>query len=198
MPSEYRQVNDLRYNSRMDAWVLMSGGIDSTACAHYFLDRGDNVKGIFVDYGQPAAGPETDAVKRIAEYYGIPLTVLKFRGERFWTTGEILGRNAFLVFAALMGADVRHGVMSLGVHSGTSYYDCSPTFLEQTQSIIDAYSGGKIALFCPFLSRDKAFVRDYSVGEEIPLDLTYSCEAGSNPPCGQCFSCGDRHALFPG
>ena len=191
------QIHDLAYNDGMDALVLMSGGIDSTACAHYFLNRGDNVSGIFVDYGQPAAGPEMDAVKRITQHYGISLTLLTFRGARTWTTGEILGRNAFLVFAALMGADVRHGVMSLGVHSGTSYYDCSPTFLDQTQSIVDAYSSGKIALFCPFLSRDKAFIREYCVMEEIPLHLTYSCEAGGEIHCGRCLSCGDRHALFP-
>ena len=42
----------------MDAWVLLSGGIDSAACAYYFQQRGDNVEAVFIDYGQAAAHAE--------------------------------------------------------------------------------------------------------------------------------------------
>jgi 7-cyano-7-deazaguanine synthase len=29
----------------------------------------------------------------------------------------------------------------------------------------------------------------------LPVQLTYSCELGSVPPCGLCLSCADRRAL---
>ena len=167
----------------MNALVLMSGGIDSTACVHYLLSRGESVRGVFVDYGQPAANPEREAVEEITRYYGIPFTCLSFQGGHPWGTGEILGRNAFLIFAALMGAKPQTGVICLGVHAGSPYYDCSTDFISRAQSIIDAYSGGQISLYCPFLSKDKMFIKDYSVHVNVPLHLTYSCEAGNEPPC---------------
>jgi len=36
------------------ALILLSGGIDSTACVHYYLDQKFDVKAVFIDYGQKA------------------------------------------------------------------------------------------------------------------------------------------------
>ena len=179
----------------MDVRVLMSGGIDSTACAHYFVERGDNVDGLFVDYGQAAAIAELSAVQNVTRYLGIPLSTTTFRGDRDFGSGEILGRNAFLVFAAMMGALPKMGGLALGVHAGTGYYDCGVDFAEKLGHIVDAYSSGRIALICPFLEEDKAFVLRYAQIHDIPLHLTYSCELGTDPPCGRCSSCGDRNAI---
>ena len=179
----------------MDVWVLMSGGIDSTACAHYFVERGDNVTGIFVDYGQLAAYPERQAAQRVAEFLQLPLPILAFEcGQRF-DIGEITGRNAFLIFAALMGIHPQTGALSLGVHAGTSYYDCGQEFISQIGEVVNRYSEGKLALHCPFLQQDKAFVYDYARTKGIPLSLTYSCEFGTVPPCGKCMSCRDLNVL---
>ena len=180
----------------MNVCVLMSGGIDSTACAHYFLQRGDRVTGLFVDYGQPAVDLERQAAKQVALHFEIPLSVVCFQSGRKVGTGELTGRNAFLIFAALMGAGPTDGVLSLGLHSGTTYYDCGPTFVEQVEPIVDAYSDGRIALHCPFLFQDKALVYEYARVEGLPLDLTYSCESGTVPPCGLCTSCLDRNVLL--
>ena len=179
----------------MDVWVLMSGGVDSTACAHYFVERGDNVCGIFVDYGQAAAVAEFSAVQSVTHHLGIPLSTMTFRVEHDFGAGEILGRNAFLVFAAMMGVQPKLGVLSLGVHSGTGYYDCGIDFFDRIGHIVDSYSLGRIALLCPFLKEDKAFVFRYVRAHNIPLHITYSCEMGTNPPCGRCLSCGDRDAI---
>lgn len=179
----------------MNVWVLMSGGIDSTACAHFFLKRGNKVTGIFVDYGQSAAYAERQAVERVTRYYEVPLSVYCFnRGSQFGA-GELTGRNAFLIFGALMGIHPNSGILSLGVHAGTAYYDCGPDFIEQIGKVIDTYSKGKLALHCPFLSMQKDIIYSYARSERIPLDLTYSCELGTVPTCGECLSCLDRHAL---
>ena len=179
----------------MDVWVLMSGGIDSTACAHYFIERGDKVAGIFVDYGQLAASPERQAAQRVASYLGLPLSLFAFQGGERFDTGEITGRNAFLIFAGLMGVRPKAGALSLGVHAGTAYYDCGPGFIDRVGQVVSDYSGGKLALHCPFLHQDKAFVYDYARTKGVPLHLTYSCELGTVPPCGECLSCKDRNAL---
>ena len=173
----------------------MSGGIDSTACAHYFLERGDNVDGLFVDYGQAAVIAELSAVQNVTHYLGIPLSITTFRSDRDFGSGEILGRNAFLVFAAMMGVMPTKGGLALGVHAGTDYYDCGVDFVEKLAHIVDAYSSGRIALICPFLREDKPFVLRYAQIHDIPLHLTYSCELGTDPPCGRCSSCGARNAI---
>ena len=110
-------------------------------------------------------------------------------------SGEITGRNAFLIFAALMGTNPQAGALSLGVHAGTSYYDCGQEFIIQVGEVVNRYSEGELALHCPFLQQDKAFVYDYARTVGIPLSLTYSCEFGTVPPCGKCMSCMDRNAL---
>ena len=179
----------------MDVWVLMSGGFDSTACAHYFLQRGDNVEGIFVDFGQSAAYQELLAVQRVAQHFNIPVSILEFRSENHFGTGELIGRNAFLVFAAIMSIRTNSGILSLGIHSGTAYYDCGPVFVDHIQQMVDAYSAGRLALHCPFLHEEKAFIYSYAKAANIPFDITYSCEAGLYPPCGQCLSCEERNAF---
>ena len=179
----------------MDVWVLMSGGIDSSACARYFQERGDSVKGIFVDYSQSAAEAERQAVERVTRHLGLPLSVLSFRSSREYGAGEVMGRNAFLVFSTLMGLQPRGGVLSLGVHSGTSYYDCGPDFIGRISEVIEHYSEGRLQLHCPFLLETKSFVYRYAQLAGIPINLTYSCEMGTVPPCGRCLSCKDRNAL---
>ena len=91
----------------MDVLVLMSGGIDSTACAHFFQQREDTVRGVFVDYGQLAAKAERRATTEITTFLGIPLSTLSFRTNIEYSEGEVVGRNAFLVFATLMGIQPR-------------------------------------------------------------------------------------------
>lgn len=179
----------------MDAWVLMSGGIDSTACAQFFINRGDKVTGIFVDYGQAARLVEYEAVTRVTHHLQIPLKETKFQCTNQFGEGEITGRNAFLIFAALVAISPARGVLSLGIHSGTEYYDCSTEFLSQIGDIVESYTGGAISLFCPFASKDKSFIYKYAEQTDVPIELTYSCEQGGIAPCGQCLSCGDRDAL---
>ena len=179
----------------MEVLVLMSGGVDSTACAHYFLQRGDHVSGIFVDYGQLAAAAERASVQNVASYFNVPLSIVTFNCQQRFGSGLIVGRNAFLVFAAMMGSQLEAGALALGVHSGTSYYDCGTDFVDRVSHIVDSYSSGRLALICPFLEQDKLFVLRYARDAKIPLQLTYSCELGTTPACGRCRSCGDRNGI---
>ena len=179
----------------IDVYVLMSGGLDSTVCAHYFRRLDYNVTGIFIDYGQPASEPERQAVKSVTEYLEVPLTALSFKASCDFGPGEIIGRNAFLIFSAVMGLQLKRGIISLGIHANTDYYDCGEEFVSLIGKVLDDYSSGQLVLNCPFINQKKSFISSYARAENIPVGLTYSCEMGTLPPCRRCLSCKDRHAL---
>jgi 7-cyano-7-deazaguanine synthase len=73
----------------LDATILMSGGIDSTACAHFLKHHGNAIRGVFVDYGQAAAISEWTAVHSLAKYLGVPLSVYHVIGSQSFSSGEL-------------------------------------------------------------------------------------------------------------
>jgi 7-cyano-7-deazaguanine synthase len=178
--------------------VLFSGGIDSTACIHYYLNQGFNVKAVFIDYGQTPSIKEFQSAINIAEYYKINLDRFIFKNSQVYSQGEIKGRNAFFILAVLLNYPEFSGIISLGIHSGVYYYDCSENFLNDIQILLDGYTDGKVALDTPFIKWDKKRIYDYCKVNEIPIHLTYSCENGANKPCGVCSSCKDRRTLNVG
>ena len=179
------------------AVVLLSGGIDSFACAHFLRRSHFTPSAVFVDYGQAAGEQELAATARICALLRIERTVVRLRAkptERF-NGGEIPGRNLALVSVATL---FTHGaqVVALGIHAGTRYFDCSQSFADQADRLIAECTGGASALFAPFLHWAKRDIIAYARSEGLNLDLTYSCEVGRTRPCGACLSCRDRKALL--
>ena len=179
-----------------EALVLLSGGIDSTACAAFLKGRTDSLQAIFLDYGQLSQKQEERAACAIAAHFRIPLTVMRCQGAKTKNEGLILGRNACLVFLTLMETEMRSGIIALGVHAGTRYWDCGPQFVHAMQQVIDGYTDGKIRLSLPFLNWSKRDVWDFCKANHVPLELTYSCERGCQQPCGLCDSCRDLDMLY--
>lgn len=180
---------------KLMAIVLLSGGIDSAACVRYYLNLGFRLRGLFIDYGQRARDNENKSAVQVANYFDIQLDKLLLSPVKNFGPGEIRGRNAFFVIAALLFYPQFKGILSLGIHSGTPYYDCSPQFVSDLKTIIDAYTGGEVRIEAPFIKWDKASIYIYCKEKNVPIHLTYSCEAGTDPPCGKCLSCKDREAL---
>ena len=162
----------------------------------FYLRAGFRADCLHVSFGQPASVPERTAAQRIARHFDVPLKVVRWSGPTDFTTGEIVGRNAFLYFAMLMETAGESGVLAMGIHDGTPYFDCSPAFLSAMQVLIDGYCDGRVRLAAPFVAWSKQQVFAYCKSEEVPVDLTYSCETGTTPPCGQCLSCRDRVSLY--
>ncbi|RIV36841.1 7-cyano-7-deazaguanine synthase [Burkholderia pseudomallei] len=177
------------------ATVLMSGGIDSAACAYLLRSQGLQVGAIFVDFGQAAAVAEAEAVIKVTTHLAIPLRKLVVRGPQAFGAGELTGRNAFLVFAALFFSGETSSLINLGIHSGTPYYDCSPSFLSSINRLVAEHTDGRVSVTAPFVDWTKKQIYEYFLTTDIPLESTYSCEAGTNPVCGLCGSCRDRRAL---
>ncbi len=173
----------------------MSGGIDSTACAHFLLAQGLDVRGLFIDYGQAAARNEIAAATAIASALSIPLHTFIVSGADPYAGGELLGRNAFLIFTALFLGRCHSGLLALGIHDGTPYYDCSAVFLNAAEGLIAEHTAGRASLATPFRTWQKHDIVAYAISARLPLHLTYSCELGLEPPCGDCLSCHDRSTL---
>lgn len=178
-----------------DVLVLLSGGIDSTACAYLYKSQGFSVEALFIDYGQPSASKEAEASRSLAEYLSIPIRDLCLMGQCDKEGGEIKGRNAFLLLAALMEFPSRSGIVGIGLNTGTQYYDCSEEFVKKLQEIFDGYTDGCIQLGVPFLKWHKAELWEYFCQARLPTHMTYSCELGLQQPCGKCLSCRDLEAL---
>lgn len=173
----------------------MSGGLDSSAVAHILKVQGHKVRGVFINHGQAAAAREAEAVASIARHLSIGITTLKVGGKQSFGAGELIGRNAFLIHAAVFLAGAHRGLLAIGVHAGTPYYDCSPAFITAMKTLLEEQSDGTLTLVAPFLTWHKPQIATYFREAGLPLDATYSCESGTIPPCGSCASCRDREAL---
>lgn len=179
----------------METVVLLSGGIDSSCCVAFYRQAGHEVKGVFVDYGQPANKREESSARAIAAHYAIPVDVIRSVGPPQILEGEIAGRNAFLIFTAMLHLLPKSGLMALGIHAGSPYYDCSEHFVDHVNALLAGYSDGKVSVAAPFLGRSKKAVFDFCREARVPVELTWSCEVGPLVPCGRCLSCEDRARL---
>jgi 7-cyano-7-deazaguanine synthase len=179
------------------ALVLLSGGIDSAACIAYVQPITSKVEAIFVDYLQPARESERESATQIAKHYGVPLQIVQTTAAPA-AAGEITGRNGFLVLSALMIKPSFAGLLSMGIHSGTRYYDCSPPFVNDMQRILDGYSSGRIQFSTPFLSWNKGEILEFCKERNVPVELTWSCESSSFVACGHCMSCRDKAMINVG
>lgn len=175
--------------------VLVSGGIDSTALIAFYQGQKFSVRGLFVNFGQPTARQEAHASKRVCRHYSVPLSIITVKCAATFSPGEILGRNAFLLFVAILACETRPGMIAIGIHKGSPYYDCSEGFVRSIQAVVDGYTAGGIRVATPFLTWDKHVIWEFCKKARVPVDSTYSCERGGKSPCGTCLSCKDREAL---
>jgi len=173
--------------------VLLSGGLDSAVALAAASPDVNSCCGLFFAYGQAAENEEECAARAIADYYAVPLKKIKLMGPSF-ESGEIRGRNAFLVHGALLVAPPGPSTIILGIHSGTAYVDCTPDFVDLMQRSLALHTRGEVTLAAPFLTNSKADIYRLARELRVPIELTYSCECGGDP-CGTCMSCKDRGML---
>lgn len=174
--------------------VLLSGGLDSTACVVYYQSLKYEVTTLFVDYGQSARDEEQRASRRVATKLGVKRIRLRIDPMRTGV-GVIPGRNAMLLSIGLMKAAFDQGLIAIGVHGGTNYPDCSEDFIRQMNVVADFYAAGSIRFDAPFVKWSKADIFEFLKMNRGPIASTYSCERGGAEGCGKCISCKDRIAL---
>lgn len=178
--------------------LLLSGGIDSTALAAFYLSQDVLVKGFHFNYGHPSFAAEKRAIEKISSHYKISVATIDLGLSIVSNKGEYCCRNATLLLSAASISSSKLARFAIGIHAGTPYYDCSKTFVDDIQRIFDGYFNGSFQVEAPFLEFTKGEILSLCSELKVPVEITYSCEQNSDYPCGECLSCIDRRILNEG
>lgn len=175
--------------------LLASGGLDSTALIDFYLRCKNEVECIHFQYGQPSAQSEGKAVEEVCAFYGIEKRIVNLSFSLTKRKEELLGRNALFVLVA-SSLELPPARIALGIHSGSQHYDCTQSFTDDCQRVLDGYFAGTVTLEAPFINLEKADIIRYCIENKVPIHLTYSCQRQNYPPCGKCTSCRDREMFY--
>lgn len=106
----------------------------------------------------------------------------------------------FLSAAASIALSRGCSYIYYGAHAddaaGNAYPDCSQEFADAMNQAIYEGSGRQLKLIAPFIGMNKAEVVKTGLALQVPYELTWSCYAGGDEPCGVCGTCIDRRKAF--
>ncbi len=106
----------------------------------------------------------------------------------------------FLSAAAAVALSFGCTEIYYGAHAddaaGNAYPDCSQAFVDAMDHAIFLGSGNALRIKAPFAKKNKAQVVKTGLALGVPYELTWSCYAGEERPCGVCGTCIDRAAAF--
>lgn len=110
-------------------------------------------------------------------------------------------RNGLLLStAASIALSKECSIIYYGVHSddaaGAAYPDCTEVFNDAMNTAIYEGSGKQLHIEAPFVSCTKAEIVKKGLELGVPYELTWSCYAGNDEPCGKCGTCIDRENAF--
>ncbi|MFP4473302.1 MAG: 7-cyano-7-deazaguanine synthase QueC [Candidatus Omnitrophota bacterium] len=199
------------------AVVLLSGGLDSATTLFYALQKGYACHALIFVYGQRHAKEEQQAV-RVAQHAGCSYDVVRISlpwagsslldarmdlpANRDHIPDEIPStyvpsRNILFLSYAASCAEARGAeAVFIGANAVdySGYPDCRPEFFQAYQQALDrgtraGVEGRGIRIEIPLIDKTKAGI--ISLGKElnVPYELTWSCYAGGERPCGVCDSC---------
>ncbi len=201
--------------------VIFSGGLDSTTLLYHLTSAGHKVKALSVDYGQRHSR-ELQAAARICEVAAVEHRIVHLSGlasifgDNALTehatqipAGEygpstmavttVPNRNMILLAIATAWAIAcEFDAVAFGAHSGeyTPYPDCRPEFAAAMNCATQLCDDRAIEVLSPFVSWDKSDIVRHGQELGVPFELTWSCYAGGESPCGQCATCRDRMNAF--
>lgn len=195
----------------VNAAVLFSGGLDSTAALLWAKREGYNPIPIFFNYGQKNYASERLAVDAICHILKITpvilsMPVLSEIGGSSLTTGDqvnphksgevndtfVPGRNLLFVTAASAWASVNkvRNVVT-GIRESQDFPDCRVNTLNSLSNTI-TQGIGNMYIHHPIMKMSRVQTFDYLRSSDYPLidTITVSCYNGNN--CGVCKPCVDR------
>lgn len=192
--------------------ILMSGGLDSTTLAYYFLKQQVDFFPLIVNYGQHCFETELNRLKQVLpEYYLSKLEIIdvsdiyRHSNSKFIKEGDLWNdnlsaddlyipyRNVLLLtigasFAKTIGMNKVYSAFINSNHA--KEIDCSSNFFDSLDAILSEY--GSVKMVMPFRNLSKYEVAKLGIEVFAPIALTFSCQASSVIPCGACPNCVDR------
>ena len=182
--------------------VLLSGGMDSAAClAWASINYGRAVDAVFFTYGQRHAEKEGRAMSALCSVYGInkwfiPLgriagsALTDLEGKLSGAGAVVPDRNAIMLRqAAALFPGPEAVVMGCCRDDWEVFEDCRPEFFEKMRAEL-----APCKVITPLIGLDKRGVYRFAqrYGGSALLDLSWSCYAGGEEPCGTCGACEAR------
>lgn len=205
--------------TKKKAIVLFSGGLDSTTCLYWALDKGYKCETLTVSYGQRHER-EVRAAQTIAQRLGVKqhLVTLQFP----WLVSSSLvdknqaipdqpmeeiesgkipstyvpGRNlVFLSVAASLMDSIHADAIVAGPNAVdfSGYPDCTPMFFKAAAEAINRGTERGVTqgveVLAPLMDLSKTDIVRLGAKLGVPFELTWSCYNGGDKPCGHCDSC---------
>lgn len=212
---------DLPREQNDSAIVILSGGLDSTAVTGYVCKEHSRVRFIHFNYGCKATTREIQAVKQIAEYWGvdydiIPLDYGKMQGsstlfqDKEINTGKegveyaldwVYARNLIMLSIAVGYAEANkfgHIYLGTNLEESGSYPDNEEQFILDFNSLLwgAVNNGIKVEVHTPLGGLMKKEIVEYGWSYGSPLHLSWSCYNGNEWHCGKCGPCYMRKKAF--
>jgi len=190
--------------------TLVSGGLDSTVMATLTMEEGLDQFPLFIDYGQINRNRELDACRRNFRSHKLPepqVAMLGGYGALLSSgltdpTKHIL-EDAFLPCRNLMFVTVgaayayQCGAKAVGIglldDAFSLFPDQTRGFVSDAETLLSRALGKSIKLVTPLMSFSKADV--LNMAKAMGITGTYSCHAGTEPPCGLCVACREYKGL---
>lgn len=208
--------------------VLLSGGMDSATCLALASRRHSPVHALTVLYGQRhhrEVRAARDLARHFSvehhEILRLPLggllkSSLTDTARRLPAAGAsghripstyVPARNTILLSLALGYAEshrLRHLYLGANAIDYSGYPDCRPEFLRAFERLARRATkagterGVRFRIEAPLLRLSKADIVRLGDRYGVPWELTWSCYAGSDRPCGRCDACRLRARGFRG
>jgi 7-cyano-7-deazaguanine synthase len=200
--------------------LIHSGGLDSTVLLYHLRDRGDEVRGLSVDYGQRHRR-ELDAAAGICRDLGVEQETADLRAIRPLLAGSALtgdidvpeghyadasmkltvvpNRNMILLSLGIARAvSLRCETVAYAAHAGDHpiYPDCRPEFVESMRQAAALCDWHPVRIETPFIDTTKADIVRRGAELGVPFERTWSCYRGGDRHCGRCGTCVERREAF--
>lgn len=206
------------------AVVLFSGGMDSTTCLYWALERGYKCTALCVSYGQKhvkeikvaralAKAKQVDFLEvnlplpwlvgsSLVGGGALPNHELKEIGRSKVPSTYVPGRN--LIFVSLgvsLAESIGARAVILGVNAldYSGYPDCRPEFYAHLSRAVAAATkdtAGGVEILTPIIKMSKTEIIKLGKALGVPFERTWSCYKGATKPCGVCDACKLRAAAF--
>jgi len=210
-------------NERIQAIVLVSGGMDSLVTTAIAKKECEEIYFLHLNYGQKTEKKELEIFHQICEFYqpedklivdisylkqigGSSLTDDKIPIKDFDGSNEIPDsyvpfRNAHLLTIATSWAEVigANRIYIGAVEEDSSGYpDCRESFYQSFEKTIELGTKDEtdIKIITPIIHKKKSEIIKLGKELNVPFELSWSCYQNNEIACGVCDSCHLRIKAF--
>ncbi len=186
------------------AVILLSGGLDSTTCMAYAVDKGYACYALSFDYGQKH-GSELNAAKRIAEQFHVKkheiidlsslgrisgsaltdkqINIPNHANSKGIPVTYVPARNTIMLSIALGWAETLDAdaiIIGVSAVDYSGYPDCRPEYIEAFRSMANlatkkGIEGNPIQLLTPLIDLSKAETTLLGLSLGVDYSITVSC-----------------------